>query len=67
VGNTRGNAENFTSFINDVEHKLFDRLPTKPGSTPATAKTPPLAPNVPRSPNGAPAAVAQDSLRQRLY
>ncbi len=27
VGNTRGNAENFASLINDVEHKLFDRLP----------------------------------------
>jgi glyoxylase-like metal-dependent hydrolase (beta-lactamase superfamily II) len=27
VGNTRGNKENFTSLINDVEHKLFDRLP----------------------------------------
>ena len=27
VGNTRGNAANFTSLINDVEHKLFDRLP----------------------------------------
>lgn len=27
VGNTRGNAENFTSLINDVERKLFDRLP----------------------------------------
>jgi glyoxylase-like metal-dependent hydrolase (beta-lactamase superfamily II) len=27
VGNTRGNQENFTSLINDVEHKLFDRLP----------------------------------------
>jgi glyoxylase-like metal-dependent hydrolase (beta-lactamase superfamily II) len=27
VGNTRGNQENFTSLLNDVEHKLFDRLP----------------------------------------
>jgi glyoxylase-like metal-dependent hydrolase (beta-lactamase superfamily II) len=27
VGNTRGNAKNFESLINDVEHKLFDRLP----------------------------------------
>jgi glyoxylase-like metal-dependent hydrolase (beta-lactamase superfamily II) len=27
VGNTRGNATNFESLINDVEHKLFDRLP----------------------------------------
>lgn len=27
VGNTRGNAANFASLINDVEHKLFDRLP----------------------------------------
>lgn len=27
VGNTRGNAENFRSLIDDVEHKLFDRLP----------------------------------------
>lgn len=27
VGNTRGNARNFTSLIDDVEHKLFDRLP----------------------------------------
>jgi glyoxylase-like metal-dependent hydrolase (beta-lactamase superfamily II) len=27
VGNTRGNAANFESLINDVEHKLFDRLP----------------------------------------
>ena len=27
VGNTRGNKANFTSLINDVEHKLFDRLP----------------------------------------
>jgi glyoxylase-like metal-dependent hydrolase (beta-lactamase superfamily II) len=27
VGNTRGNQNNFTSLINDVEHKLFDRLP----------------------------------------
>ncbi len=27
VGNTRGNAENFTSLINDVSAKLFDRLP----------------------------------------
>jgi glyoxylase-like metal-dependent hydrolase (beta-lactamase superfamily II) len=27
VGNTRGNKENFESLINDVEHKLFDRLP----------------------------------------
>lgn len=27
VGNTRGNQENFTSLINDVEQKLFDRLP----------------------------------------
>jgi glyoxylase-like metal-dependent hydrolase (beta-lactamase superfamily II) len=27
VGNTRGNAKNFTSLINDVERKLFGRLP----------------------------------------
>ena len=27
VGNTRGNKDNFESLINDVEHKLFDRLP----------------------------------------
>jgi glyoxylase-like metal-dependent hydrolase (beta-lactamase superfamily II) len=27
VGNTHGNAEDFTSLINDVETKLFDRLP----------------------------------------
>jgi glyoxylase-like metal-dependent hydrolase (beta-lactamase superfamily II) len=27
VGNTFGSAENFESLINDVEHKLFDRLP----------------------------------------
>ena len=27
VGNTRGNAENFTSLLNDVEAKLFARLP----------------------------------------
>ncbi len=27
VGATRGNAANFTSLIDDVEHKLFDRLP----------------------------------------
>ncbi|WP_394326987.1 MBL fold metallo-hydrolase [Actinoplanes awajinensis] len=27
VGNTRGVKENFTSLINDVEHKLFDRFP----------------------------------------
>jgi glyoxylase-like metal-dependent hydrolase (beta-lactamase superfamily II) len=27
VGNTRGNQDDFTSLINDVEHKLFDRLP----------------------------------------
>ncbi|MEJ3747919.1 MBL fold metallo-hydrolase [Actinomycetes bacterium KLBMP 9797] len=27
VGNTRGDAANFTSLINDVERKLFDRLP----------------------------------------
>jgi glyoxylase-like metal-dependent hydrolase (beta-lactamase superfamily II) len=27
VGNTRGNAEDFASLIDDVEHKLFDRLP----------------------------------------
>ena len=27
VGNTRGNRDDFTSLINDVEHKLFDRLP----------------------------------------
>ena len=27
VGNTRGNKENFTSLIDDVERKLFDRLP----------------------------------------
>jgi glyoxylase-like metal-dependent hydrolase (beta-lactamase superfamily II) len=27
VGNTRGNKKNFASLINDVEHKLFDRLP----------------------------------------
>jgi glyoxylase-like metal-dependent hydrolase (beta-lactamase superfamily II) len=27
VGNTRGNKANFTSLINDVERKLFDRLP----------------------------------------
>ncbi|HEX6871208.1 MAG TPA: MBL fold metallo-hydrolase [Micromonosporaceae bacterium] len=27
VGNTRGNLDDFTSLINDVEHKLFDRLP----------------------------------------
>jgi glyoxylase-like metal-dependent hydrolase (beta-lactamase superfamily II) len=27
VGNTRGNAANFTSLINDVERKLFDQLP----------------------------------------
>lgn len=27
VGNTRGNAKNFASLIDDVEHKLFDRLP----------------------------------------
>jgi glyoxylase-like metal-dependent hydrolase (beta-lactamase superfamily II) len=27
VGATWGNADHFTSLINDVEHKLFDRLP----------------------------------------
>lgn len=27
VGNTHGNKENFASLIDDVEHKLFDRLP----------------------------------------
>ncbi|MET0423973.1 MAG: MBL fold metallo-hydrolase [Actinoplanes sp.] len=27
VGNTRGDKDNFTSLINDVEQKLFDRLP----------------------------------------
>jgi len=27
VGATRGSRENFASLINDVEHKLFDRLP----------------------------------------
>jgi glyoxylase-like metal-dependent hydrolase (beta-lactamase superfamily II) len=27
VGNTHGNPEHFTSLINDVETKLFDRLP----------------------------------------
>ena len=27
VGNTRGNKENFASLIDDVERKLFDRLP----------------------------------------
>jgi glyoxylase-like metal-dependent hydrolase (beta-lactamase superfamily II) len=27
VGNTHKNKENFTSLIDDVEHKLFDRLP----------------------------------------
>lgn len=27
VGNTRGNPENFASLINDVERKIFDRLP----------------------------------------
>ena len=27
VGNTNKNKEHFTSLINDVEHKLFDRLP----------------------------------------
>ncbi len=27
VGATRGNATNFASLIDDVEHKLFDRLP----------------------------------------
>ena len=27
VGATRGDAANFASLINDVEHKLFDRLP----------------------------------------
>jgi glyoxylase-like metal-dependent hydrolase (beta-lactamase superfamily II) len=27
VGNTFGNADNFRSLIDDVEHKLFDRLP----------------------------------------
>jgi glyoxylase-like metal-dependent hydrolase (beta-lactamase superfamily II) len=27
VGNTRGNKQNFASLIDDVEHKLFDRLP----------------------------------------
>ena len=27
VGNTQGDAKRFTSLINDVEHKIFDRLP----------------------------------------
>ena len=27
VGNTFGNADNFRTLIDDVEHKLFDRLP----------------------------------------
>jgi glyoxylase-like metal-dependent hydrolase (beta-lactamase superfamily II) len=27
VGNTRGNAEDFATLINDVEHKIFDQLP----------------------------------------
>jgi glyoxylase-like metal-dependent hydrolase (beta-lactamase superfamily II) len=27
VGNTFGSKENFASLINDVQHKLFDRLP----------------------------------------
>lgn len=27
IGNTRGDQRNFTSLLDDVEHKLFDRLP----------------------------------------
>jgi glyoxylase-like metal-dependent hydrolase (beta-lactamase superfamily II) len=27
LGNTRGNAEDFATLINDVEHKIFDQLP----------------------------------------
>jgi glyoxylase-like metal-dependent hydrolase (beta-lactamase superfamily II) len=38
VGNTRGNKANFTSLINDVEHKLFDRLPDDTWFSPGHGK-----------------------------
>jgi len=40
VGKT-GSPSDFTSLIDDVERKVFDRgSPARPGSTPVTATTP---------------------------
>ncbi|GLH97615.1 hypothetical protein Pa4123_28900 [Phytohabitans aurantiacus] len=38
VGNTRGDAANFVSLINDVERKLFDRLPDETWFYPGPGK-----------------------------
>jgi len=42
VGNTQGDAERFGSLINDVEHKLFDRLPDDTWFYPGHGKDSPL-------------------------
>jgi len=42
VGNTPKDAERFNSLINDVEHKIFDKLPDETWFYPATARDPTL-------------------------
>ena len=39
VGNTQKDAARFTSLLDGVESKVFDRLPTRPGSTRGMAAT----------------------------
>ncbi|CAM5685479.1 Hydroxyacylglutathione hydrolase [Streptomyces alboniger] len=45
VGNTRKDPKAFASLIHDVETKIFNALPDRPGSTRDTATTPPSAPS----------------------
>jgi glyoxylase-like metal-dependent hydrolase (beta-lactamase superfamily II) len=52
VGSTRGNAKDFASLINDVEHKLFDKLPEETWFYPGHGKDSTIGaerPSVPES------------------
>ncbi len=60
VGKTRSAAD-FTSLIDDVESKIFERLPDETWVYPATATTRHWAPNVRTSPSGAHAGGSRPS------
>ena len=53
VGNTFGDKEAFKTLIDDVEKKVFDRLPDETWFIPATATTPCSAPSARTSGSGA--------------
>ncbi len=67
VGNTDDDPEAFNSLMDGVETKVFDACPTRPGSTPATARTPPSAPSGPTSRSGAHAAGSHPKTQQKAH